>query len=201
MDTINKENKLPNISIGIPTRGEISIETTMCLIYAMQKTPCNVHLNFHKGTYIHELRNDIIKEAIDKGADYMMFIDSDMVFDPDGIAKLLSHKKDIVGGMYNMKSLPLVSTIKLEDENGNRLHSTEAQIPDKLFKCYAVPTGFMLIRLEAIKNMKYPFDFDREEDGSLIGEDVNFCIRARKMGLEVWCDPTIKIGHIGTYVY
>jgi hypothetical protein len=62
--------------------------------------------------------------------------------------------------------------------------------------------------MAAIKNMKNPFDFGIDEAGELfgkpgefIGEDVNFCKRANEMGLEVWCDPTIRIGHIGEYLY
>ena len=34
--------------------------------------------------------------------DYMMWIDSDIVFQPEQIMQLLNHKKDIVTGMYKM---------------------------------------------------------------------------------------------------
>jgi hypothetical protein len=33
------------------------------------------------------------------------------------------------------------------------------------------------------------------------GEDTAFCLRARKAGLSVWCDPTIPILHSGEYLY
>lgn len=194
MDTIK-------LSVGMPTKGEVCIETMMCLIYALQEAKCDVQLNFHKGTYIQDLRNNIVKDAIKNKADYLMFVDSDLTFPPDGIKKLLDHKKDIVGGMYNMKSLPLTNTIKIADKDGKRLDVDGAMVPEELFKCYAIPTGFMLIKLDAIKDMEFPFDFGREEDGQLIGEDVNFCIKAQQKGLEIWCDPTIKIGHIGSYLY
>lgn len=187
------------ISLAIVTRGEICIETAMCLMLALRETPHEIHINFRKGTYIHELRNDAVKEARLAQADYLMFIDSDMTFPPDGIAKLLSHNKDVIGGMYNMKHLPLTNTIKMVDEHGKRLSTF--QIPNTIFKAHAIPTGFMLIRLDAIKLMDYPFEFDREPDGGLVGEDVLFCLRCQKIGVDVWCDPTIKIGHIGDYLY
>ena len=30
------------------------------------------------------------------------------------------------------------------------------------------------------------------------GEDVSFCLRARKAGFRLWCDSRIKIGHIAS---
>ena len=29
------------------------------------------------------------------------------------------------------------------------------------------------------------------------GEDISFCIRARELGHKIWCDSSIKCGHIG----
>lgn len=194
--------KPKKISIGIPTYSQIHIETVACLIYSLQETKAEVQLNFHKGTYLHQLRNNMLKEARENNADYLMFVDSDMTFPPDGIKKLLSYDKDIIGGMYNMKTLPLVNTIKIADDEGNFISSDGAEIPtNHIFKCFSVPTGFMLIKLEAIKSLDKPFDFGTNEKGELIGEDVYFCMQAHKIGLDVWCDPTIKIGHIGEYLY
>lgn len=196
------ENEL-KVSIGMPVYDTVNVETMLALILALrniQNIP--IGLNFRKGTYVHQARNEIVKTALEEKATHLMFIDSDLTFPPEGIRMLLDSKKDIIGGMYNMKSLPPVNTIKFADEHGNFKPVEGMEIKNEPFKCYAVPTGFMLIRLEAIKDMKNPFDFGSLPDGELIGEDVNFCIRAQKeLGLEVWCDPRIKIGHIGQYLY
>ena len=194
------------ISLGIISRGEVCIETVMCLAQMFQHTPHEFHLNFRKGTYVQEMRNDCLKEARVVNADYLFFVDTDMIFPEDGLNKLLAHGKDVVGGMYNMKSLPLVTTIKFAKEDGERMFLAEEdlpeslEIPDKLFRVYGLPTGFMLIKLSAIKELENPFDFGRDEKG-IIGEDIGFCIRCKEIGISVWCDPTIKIGHIGQYVY
>jgi len=34
-----------------------------------------------------------------------------------------------------------------------------------------------------------------------VGEDVAFCQQAAEAGLEIWCDPTITLSHIGDYHY
>lgn len=188
------------ISIGIATGGMIRIETMMSLIYAMQEVRHQWTLNCHKGTYIHELRNNIITEARAEGADYVLMLDTDITFPNDAVKKLIDQKKDIIGGVYNMKQLPLVSTLKMKigDE---LLHTTKWEMPKETFKCWALPGGFMLIRLEAIKDIQRPFEFEYTDEIGVTGEDVHFCKEAHNRGIDVWCDPTIKIGHIGDYVY
>jgi hypothetical protein len=171
-------------------------------MHLLKATPHEFHMNFHKGTYVQEMRNQCLKDARSVDADYLFFVDSDVVFPPDGLNKLLSCDKDIIGGMYNMKSVPLKTTIKPCDENGDRVLVEEVNVPtDKIFRVYGLPTGFMLIRLAAIKRLENPFDFDRKVPDELIGEDINFCIHCKEIGLEIWCDPTIPIGHIGYYLY
>ncbi len=139
-------------------------------------------------------------EAIEKGCDYLIFIDSDISFPADGINKLIARDKDIIGGMYNHKALPLRSTIRMVDD-GEFIESFI--IPEEIiFKVFGLPTGFMLIKLDVIKDLKDPFDFGKREDGSLIGEDINFCIRAKlELGIDSWCDPSIPIKHIGDFDY
>ena len=39
------------------------------------------------------------------------------------------------------------------------------------------------------------------EHGLLVGEDVMFFNDIRKLGYDVWCDPSLKLGHIGSKVY
>jgi hypothetical protein len=196
------------ISLGIITREDVNIETVACLMHMLQCSPHEFHLNLRKGTYVQEMRNDCVKEARSVNADYLFFIDSDMIFPGDGLNRLLAHNKDIIGGMYNMKQLPLVTTIKLCNDKGERLFLKPEDIPstldipkDRIFKVYGIPTGFLLIKLSAIEDLENPFDFDRDENGLIIGEDINFCIKCKEIGLDIWCDPTIQIGHIGSYVY
>jgi hypothetical protein len=189
--------------VGMTVYDSVMAETMISMFVALRQLTCPVQLNVCKGTIISNMRNEIIQTSIETGATHVMFVDSDIIFPPDAIATLLTRGKDIIGGMYNNKTLPLTTTIKVLGPDGNILEGTNNfQIPAEPFKCFAVPAGFMLIRLEAIKDMKNPFDFGRTAQGDFIGEDINFCERAQKeLGLEVWCDPTFRLGHIGPYVY
>ena len=81
------------ISLAIITRGEVQIETVASLMGLLRETPHQFHINFRKGTYIHELRNDAVKDAREAKADYLFFIDSDITFPADGLNKLLAADK------------------------------------------------------------------------------------------------------------
>jgi hypothetical protein len=39
----------------------------------------------------------------------------------------------------------------------------------------------------------------KEDDG--MGEDVWFCEKVNEAGMEVWCDPTVEVSHVGEYIY
>jgi hypothetical protein len=197
---VSELKKKTKITIGIPTRGEVNIRTTKSLMENIVGliNEYEIQLDFRLGTYVHQMRNEIVYSAIENQSDYLMFIDSDLDFPSNGIRILLSHNKDVVGGCYNIKKLPAKGTVKGLGKNGV---ICEHEMSKELEKVYAIPTGFMLIKLPAIKYMPHPFDFDRYPDGMLIGEDVNFCKRLNEMGKEIWCDGSISIGHIGEYTY
>lgn len=185
----------------MPTRGEVHVRNMKSILESVVRLKdYEVLLEFQIGTYVHQMRNDIVYAAIKNGSDYLMFIDSDIEFPADGILKLLSYDKDVVGGCYNVKILPPKGTVKMLDETGSFIKDYDMP-ENSLKRVFAIPTGFMLIKLSSIKFMPHPFDFDRYPNGILIGEDVNFCKRLNEQDREVWCDSSIKISHIGDYLY
>jgi len=81
-------------------------------------------------------------------------------------------------------------------------------------------TGFMLVTKKVFKMMRgncrqaraanfgqfanwYTeyFKTDIDEDGVLQSEDWVFCNQYRDVGGSIWLDPTIKLDHVGTYIY
>ena len=45
---------------------------------------------------------------------------------------------------------------------------------------------------------QFPLPFFPEKG---FGEDLIFCLRAKAVGAEIWCDASIKLGHAGTAIY
>lgn len=199
----------PAVCIGLPfQRGQIESENLQSLM-AMRRDLFSRHIQHHiltnESSVISASRNSIAERLMHE---YLMWIDSDMLFPPWGVARLVSRGLDIVGGLYFRKSEEAEPLVFKYDEKGN--HSQMFSYPkDELFEVDAIATGFLLIHRkvfaaftpEVQKEIGAPFDIGRGANGREEGEDFSFCRRAKKLGFKIWCDPTIPLGHIGTYVY
>jgi len=199
--------KIRKLCVAVPNLGSIKTDTVYCMISSLFRTTmelaCGLHMIMPYGCLIDENRNVAAQEALDVGASHLMFIDSDMSFPDDGIITLGSRNKQVIGANYNLRDGSGRSTVKMSDKEGNLLEVPGKDIPVYPFKCYAVATGFMLIQTDALRAMSKPWFFyewdpDKEET---VGEDVFFCKKARREGIDVWCDPTIEVKHIGDFQY
>lgn len=190
------------VMIGVPSMGSVKTFTVTSLLglVGYDKTP--KMFSFPNHTYVHEARRICVEEALENGCSHLFFIDSDMAFMPNVLEKLASHRKMVVGANYHARKFPLESTIKFR-EDGVTVPKDGKDFPKQLFKCYAVPTGMMLIDLRVFEKLPKPwFNFTYKEDGTMdYGEDVYFCDLVQKAGYDVWCDPTIDVRHIGDFGY
>lgn len=196
-----------NLTVSIISGGTIRAETLISLTAALdvvKKHGIGVYLSVQIGGYAARNRNAAVEAAKQNKSSHLMFIDNDMVFPPSGIQRLIDHDKDIVGGMYNARPAPdgeLISTVKMinpaKDPNAGKTYLTP--FPAQIFKCYGLGTGFMLINMEVFNVLEKPYFVSGEDaNGEAFTEDIYFCGKAGEAGIDVWCSPTIKIGHIGT---
>lgn len=197
------------ITLAICTNREIKPQTLESLLKLVAHSQHEFHiLVATRGYTVAENRNYCVVQAQINKSDYLFFVDDDMTFPPDTLERLLAHNVDIVGVNSYSRILPLSSTVGLMNENGEYKHPDkypewEMKIPDTLFKAYFVGTGVCLIKMSVFEKIKKPyFEFKMAKNGMMLhGEDGTFCEKAKKAGIDVWCDPTIKIGHIGLFTY
>ena len=139
----------------------------------------------------------LAKQAVEKGATHLLFIDSDMLFPSDALEQLLAKDKDIIGVEYNKRKFPLETVTAYMPE----VEKSETEP----FKVGVAGTGFMLIKTDVFKNPLLDpnwFSFGRNKEGkNVIGEDGWFCNSARAIGYDVYVDPVIKMAHLGEYLY
>lgn len=161
-----------------------------------------------RGYTISENRNYCVVQAQKNGSDYLAFIDDDMTFPADTLDRLLVHEKDVIGVNSYSRCLPLSSTVGLMDKNGEYMHpdkhtAWEMQIPSGLFKAYFVGAGVLLIKMSVFDKIKKPyFHFTTDKNGQIIhGEDGYFCFNVRKAGMDVYCDSSLPIAHLGEYSF
>lgn len=194
--------KKPSVTIGTPHNRDLAPEYVMSLINLLGASvgKIDIKMKFYQSCLVNVGRN-VIGDKLP--TDYLLFIDSDITFPAWSLERLISHNKDIVGGMYFKKlppHLPLVYSQK------GWSHSPIANPPSTLFQCDGIGTGFLLIKKTVLKDLYekkfaakngFPFNFIQKPDGNDIGEDLAFCMRARKKGYKIWCDPSIPLEHIG----
>ncbi len=189
----------PSIMIGLPCLDWIKTETVFSFFQNASTIDYPAYIHFQKGVYVHDARNKIVKKFLESTASHLMFVDSDIQFPSDGINKLMKLDKDIAGGIYFRRQVPHLPTI-------NRIKGKALEIPtdfpwNKPFQVDVLATGFMLIKRKVLEEIKPPYFYFRNFHDKPIGEDVYFCLKARERGIEIWCDPTIPLGHVGEYVY
>jgi len=136
--------------------------------------------------------------------DYMMWIDSDMMWKSEQIEQLIELDKDIASGIYLM-NLQGVTTCGYLKDNGN--HRITAQYisthPDEPFKVDYNGFGFVLIKRGVFEKMEFPwFQYREIEFEGLDGvpvvhasEDVAWCLDAKDNGFDIWIDPSIQLPH------
>ncbi len=173
-----------SICIGIISQGEIRVETMYSIVQAIKSLEIPSSMVIITGCYLARNRNEMFEKSIATGASHTMSIDTDMNFPIDAVERLLAHDKDIVGANYNKRQLPITPIIK---DLGLELQEVEF-----------TPGGFMLVRNEILAKIPKPWFDTPIIDNKFTDDDKYFATKAKQAGFKVWCDPTIKVGHIGT---
>ena len=133
-----------------------------------------------------------------KDYDYIMWIDSDQVFEPNDFFKLLEHDKGIVSGLYLRKpQSDSLSDIPIEfacfNEDGKKLYTNE--VNGELIKVWSNGMGWMLIKKGVFEKIEYPWFGPIIEGLGFHGEDVSFQLRAKEVGFDSHVDTSIIVGH------
>lgn len=172
---------------------------TVATIASILKLHPEANLMIKQGCYLHKNREEVALEAVTGQYDYLFFIDADMCFSAQVLDRLLKADKEIVGANYNQRHLPPISTMKMEDSEGN-LVARSGVMPKELFKVHALGTGCLLIKVSVLNKINRPW-FWYGDAINQVGEDVHFCRQAKKAGIDIWCEPNIEVSHIGEYLF
>jgi len=133
---------------------------------------------------------------------HIMWIDSDILFNPPDFKKLLDRNVDIVAGCYK-KNNKLYPMSKLEDlpdgESMKCLEDSDLQGED-LIEAMGFGLGFTLIKKGVFEKIERPW-FETKMvkyagKEHFVTEDVYFCLKAREAGFKLWLDPTVKVKHL-----
>lgn len=150
-----------------------------------------------KNSVIEVARHRCVLVALAYKADYILWIDSDMVFPQETLNRLVDMNKDIIGCQAIMRSPPHASNTY--DIEGNAII-----YPDKIVECRYIGTGVLMVKMDVYKKIGPPYyKVNYIEGGYWQGEDLNFCDRATEAGYKLYCHGPLskQIYHIGSKRY
>ena len=214
----------PSVYIAMPSPDSVKINTMLSIVKLVQqlsKSGIKVGINTMRSPLIHQARNYLTSVFLTTEYQYLLFIDSDVEFEPESVMRMLVAKKEIVCTPYRVKAPQLdkhIYTVEFKNPNNIPIQ------PGGLVEIEAGPTGLMLIDRRVFEKIikKYPylkiknkatpsadkshefyynfFDFGFK-DGYSTGEDISFCRLARENDFQIYANTESTTQHHGSWAW
>lgn len=157
---------------------------------------------------IQRARNDTIQLAVETGVDDLVWIDSDIEWQPEWFFKLLNYPQDVVGGTYPKKS-------DKEEYVIRQLQNRQPDAKTGLIEVDGLGTGFVKMSRNAInylwdtsppykdpkdgKERRMVFNVALTNDGAhgLMSEDIYAFENLKRGGYKIYLDPVMCCNHTG----
>jgi len=214
--------KQTRVHICMPCYGGMLSEQTFMSFIKLSNTARQLGIDWTIETMTNEslitrARNTLTAKFLtNESATHLMFIDADIGWEPWHLLVMLNADKDVIGGLYPMKSLPIKWCV-------NGFDGAEVEDNGNLQEVSKTGTGFLLIKRHVFEKLKdhpavKPFNNDiglpKELDPHMktyfdtavrenryYSEDWMFCENWRDIGGKVWVDKRVLLKHMGAYVF
>ena len=161
---------------------------------------------------IYDARNHIAQDAVAGGFDYVLWLDSDTLPTYDALWKLKIGTEegfDIMSGLYFQRRPPYTPTIykrlELMQLDGGKLDPVAECYTDypksERFEIQGCGFGCTFMSVDLIRKVTDQFGIMPFMPVGGFGEDLSFCLRARRAGAKIGCDSSVLCGHVGRMVY
>lgn len=138
----------------------------------------------------------------------IIWIDSDISWEPQEFLRLYSSEKPIIGGLYQTGPDGTVA-VSINNAQGNPrfVNKTEFFLDSEPVKVDGIGFGFLCVASGVFEKMQRPWfktrtirwpDVPYETD---MGEDYSWCVSAKEAGFDIWLDPLVNVEHHKETVY
>ena len=221
----------PKIYVATPCYDMMRIETCVSLIdmfSTLGRSGIECKFKSVKTSLVTHGRNLLTCGFLDSGFDYMLFVDADVEFQPEAVARMLVPKKDIICTPYRVKEEKIKYAVKFKDPDFIKIE------PFDLVEIEEGPAGLMLIKrvvferlMDKRSDLKINFDeptrkkmneeigavedaIDRYmynfwdttfrlDTGEWKGEDLSFCALATDAGFKIHANLDSGTTHHGSW--
>ena len=135
--------------------------------------------------------------------DMIMWIDSDIMWDPADVFRLYKSDKKIISGCYLMEDrmIPIYN-----QPRGGMMPEQLLLEKKEPFTVAGAGFGFISVKSGVFEKMPRPWfgpvsipNTDENKDISpefiLVGEDLSWCTKAIASGFDIWVDPEVRVVH------
>ena len=165
------------------------------------RRPEGTSVSVSSSSLVYDARNSLADLAVRGGYDRVCWLDSDMRFQPDLLERFhadLDAGMEMVCGLFFSRRAPVHPCVyhSCALQDGVPTATPFDVIGDQPFRVQAcgfagvMMSGALLRRVA--ETYGAPFS-----PGFGFGEDLSFCLRAGELGANIYCDPRIKMDHIG----
>jgi hypothetical protein len=198
-----KKNKL---AVLVPCRDMLHAGFSKCLVELVKLNTMNgidTHVVYDASTVLLTQRARLAAEAQTIGAEYMLWLDSDMVFPPTTALRLLAHNEPVVACNYIRRQLPAKGVAY--ESIGDWENPLPFEPQDELVPVEGIGMGCMLVKTSILQEIPKPwFEFHwTEESNDHLGEDMDFCMKMADAGYTVKVDTNLsmEMRHLGTWAF
>lgn len=192
------------VFVAIPSLD--TVPALFCQSLALLQRAGDTIVGFQVGSLVYNARNELARQAIKSEADWVLWLDSDMVFEPDLLKKMLKvceeNDIDFLTGLCFRRKPPYTPTLfdRLDKMEHGASYTTIMSVPEGRFKVGGCGFAGVLMSTDVLLSVAARFGGRMFDPLEGFGEDVSFCWRARQCGYEIWCDSDIELGHIGSMI-
>lgn len=207
--------------LAMPCYGGMLTESTFMSYIKWANTARQLGIDWTLETMVNEslisrARNTLTAKFLEMPeSSHLMFVDSDIGWEPWHLLVLLNRDVDVIGGLYPMKTMPIKWVV-----NG---FTGAEEGPDGLQEVSKAGTGFLLTKKHvfekmnshpAVKRYNNDIGLDPKYDQYLktyfdtavrqnryYSEDWTMCENWRDLGGKIWVDKRVLLRHTGTYTF
>lgn len=200
------------VLIAVPTFENIYPDTFKSL-WDMDKGDHECIFEFVRGYDVATARNRAAQIAIDRGADYLMFVDNDVTVPTDALVNLIEHGVDVCSGYYahrnkdsnesDRTNLCRLGEFNYTDQYTGAELRDMSKRGDYLFRIHGGGMGCILIRTDVFRKLRYPwYDWVNYADSnhSMLSEDLYFCEKCKNAHIKIHADSRVACGHMMRYI-
>jgi hypothetical protein len=161
----------------------------------------DTHVIYDSSTILLNQRETLANKGVEINADYLLWLDSDMMFPSTTAMRLMGHNKDIVAANYMKRSVPLTTVAYTERGDWDNWLPLESQ--EDLEIVEGIGMGVMLMKTAILQDVERPLFAFEYTDNSWHGEDFYFQRKLQAAGHKIHVDMNLsrQIRHVGNWAF